>query len=283
MTFLRWMTLRCVLCTDAIIPATAALQGYVRMISNIEVFSFESKVNIAKSGCIEAEGLWRKKNCQKRDLTDVRKGYVELQRRQMLISEDEYFLMEPVDVPGAESNTNFQRSIDCFISVPNCPLPGATGSRGGPGAPVQFADRVTVAYTNPPPDNDSVSQRSYKGAGDAVTVGEKAVGEETTEPVVDYSRPDSSKLNHDAKSFRKKTMHLLMAAPRKTVQSITNGFKKASHLITRHWSTFVVSSVLLFGNSWDQISFNSVIILPISTVSGCFFSKSTVCCHISRM
>lgn len=100
---------------DSVLPATPALQAYIRMVSAIDVLDFAARANTAKTLCEEAETQWRAKNCQKRDLTDIRKSYVDLQRRQMLISEDEYFLMEPVEVPGTESHTNFQRSLDCFV------------------------------------------------------------------------------------------------------------------------------------------------------------------------
>ena len=100
--------------TEQAIKVSTMLSSYSRALAALDLCALETQVKAAKQICDRAEQAFRKKNLQKKDLVEIRQTFVDSQKQTMLDSEDEYFLMEPVDVPGIESNANFQRSLDDF-------------------------------------------------------------------------------------------------------------------------------------------------------------------------
>ncbi|OQV12030.1 hypothetical protein BV898_13680 [Hypsibius exemplaris] len=108
-----------------------AFSTYTKLIGALDLASLERKVNCAEKCCERAELAFKNRNNQKRDLYEIRRSHVDSQRRQMLDSEQEYFLMEPVEVPGTESKSEFKRSVDDFTS---CGYKYASGAATAPTA-----------------------------------------------------------------------------------------------------------------------------------------------------
>ncbi|XP_055341126.1 uncharacterized protein LOC129590122 [Paramacrobiotus metropolitanus] len=208
--------------TEGFLAVSDQLKTYVRLVSNIDVLDFANKVQSAKAACDEVETAWRTKNCERRDLTDIRRLYVDRQRQKMLATEDEYFLMEPVDVPGAESHTNFQRSIECFLPEGSTCYP-----KSGPGErPPPRAIQMEIMPA--PPPTEAPTEASYRSAGEDMSTG-------GTDRPLDVSRNDDSASTRDwdARSMGKKVMggvKAVISVPKKTADVLTWGLRKFGNL-----------------------------------------------------